>query len=566
MKVLNSIAYYLAQVLDQHGITKIVSSPGSRNAPVIQAFSLVASLNIQPVVDERSAAFMALGQSLALQKPAALLCTSGSALLNYAPAVAEAYYQKVPLLLITTDRPEAWIDQGDGQTIRQTEAFGGLVSARFLLRSTDDPDSRWHNYREINRACLALAQMTPGVNAGPVHLNFPLAEPLYEYRETDPEMPYPITALYNDPDTLDALIKAFGEARRIMVIAGQQLPGASAPIPDAIAQLPQVVTLSESTSNWEQADIRALDRTLVHMPDTATDELRPDILIYQGGTLVSKKIKQYLRKVNPKEVWRLAKEDYYPDTFQKLNAWIKLDPDLFWYYIGRTRTEPQPGYKQVWTHWSDQAREKAAQFYTGIPFCDLQVHHHVAAKLPSGTVIHTANSSVVRYLQLFDAFSQHPTYCNRGVNGIDGSSSTAVGIALAKPEEKHLLITGDLAFFYDSNALLSARQLKGFKILLINNAGGNIFRIIHGPDTIDPFTSHIESQHELQARSLAEMNQFRYYEARDYATFAEQFDRWLQDEHNSILEVFTPGDISATVLRNYFKNLKDGSEEKLDAD
>lgn len=293
----------IAEIMARKGVVNVVVSPGSRNAPAIIMFSKNGKLKLTSLVDERSAGFFALGMAQQLNQPVALLCTSGSAAVNYGPAISEAYYQKIPLLIITADRPVAWIDQGDGQTIRQERLFANFIRKSYSLpEKVDDAESLWHFERIVNEAidhCSFPVQ-------GPVHINLPMSEPLYDIADTDASPDVRIieiarTAQQIETYQMEKLVSIWNSSSKKMILAGQFAPGKS---PEEqvfkLASDPSVVVLTETTSNLlGNGYVECIDRVIEGL-SADNQEFVPEILLTFGGAVISKKIKALLRKMKPR--------------------------------------------------------------------------------------------------------------------------------------------------------------------------------------------------------------------------------------------------------------------------
>lgn len=552
----------LAMLMTEKGITHVVVSPGSRNAPVIIILSQYEQLNLVSIADERSAGFYALGIALTTGKPVALVCTSGSASLNYAPAIAEAYYQKVPLLVITADRPEEWIDQGDGQTIRQEGIFANYIRKSYQLPvSAAMPDQQWYTERLINEAidrCLYPA-------AGPVHINLPLAEPLYNIAE-QPSQPTVRNIRMAACETvvseaeLSRLTTRWNNAGRKMILTGQ-LPQ-NLPLQSALDQLAQndsVIVLTETTSNlYNPAYIGCIDRVIDGMDESATAEFRPDILLTFGGAVVSKKIKSLIRKMKPAEHWHTGDDpdEFYLDTFQSLTLTIPVKAEVFAGQLAANSVNNPGNYRRLWHDRSSIRKQLHNRYTASIQYSDFQVYDVLFNHIPVNTWVHLSNSTPVRYAQLFDHKPGFLTAANRGTSGIDGCVSTAAGAASVSAEPV-TVISGDISFLYDSNALWNQQLDVRFRIVLINNGGGNIFRILEVPADFPAMEPYIETVHPYSAEGLVSAFGLNYFRATDKQSLLAVLDDFYDYSRQkaALLEIFTPNIESAKVLKDYFKFL-----------
>jgi 2-succinyl-5-enolpyruvyl-6-hydroxy-3-cyclohexene-1-carboxylate synthase len=507
----------LAGLLAAKGVTTAVISPGSRNAPVIAALNRQKGIECLSIVDERSAAFFALGIAQQTRRPVAISCTSGTAALNYAPAIAEAYYQQIPLIILTADRPPEWIDQGDGQTIRQHELY-----ANYIRKSVQLPSEPWnettlrYNARLINEAIDAATFPV----CGPVHINIPLSEPLYKESESSfPDAPVmsrmPITTQIGQAD-LTILAEEWNQAKSKLVIAGLLPPGKKLnSLLNQLADDPAVAIFTETTSNLSGKHFFPhIDRLIDGVENEHKDDFIPDLLISFGGHIVSRKVKAWLQNQKPKAHWHIDSGDFYLDTFRCLSLSIPMKTEDFLNSFIPLIKPSSNGYRQLWSERNASRSHKHDAFLQKCSWSDLKAFEIMLEQIPAGTMIQAGNSTPVRYLQLFDPPNGTNCYSNRGVSGIDGCMSTAAGAAWANPALT-VLITGDVAFMYDSNALWNQHLSPNLRIIVMNNGGGNIFRIIEGPDTMPELEQFIETPYIPEIQHLAHTFGLDYYAAAD---------------------------------------------------
>jgi 2-succinyl-5-enolpyruvyl-6-hydroxy-3-cyclohexene-1-carboxylate synthase len=550
----------LAALMIEKGIEHVVASPGSRNAPAIIILAQQKTLNLISVADERSAGFFALGIAIKTRKPVALLCTSGSAALNYAPAIAEAYYQKVPLLVVTADRPKEWIDQGDGQTIRQENVFANYIRKSFSLPSdVATPEARWFALRIINEAIDRCLYPT----AGPVHLNLPIAEPLYKIDIHDPlpvvrKISYAAIDKTVSAGLMKSLAQQWNGATSKMILVGQLHEGIN--IAGQLTRLaadPSVVVMTETNSNiFHPGFINCIDRVIDGLSEKEIGELKPDILLTLGDAVVSKKIKALLRKMKPAINWHVSEdpEEFYLDTYQTLTLTIPASEESFTAQLAQNAVPVTSEYQGRWSQHSIIRRNRHQEFMSQLEFCDMQVYDLLFSSIPEGTDIHLSNSTPVRYAQLFDHNGIHRFYANRGTSGIDGCVSTAAGSAFVASNPV-TVITGDIGFLYDSNALWNTNLKPDFRIIVINNGGGNIFRILDGPSDYKELEPFIETTHQYTTQGLAANFGINYFQATDKQSLEEMLDKFYDYSIGkpAIFEIITPNILSAKVLKEYFK-------------
>ena len=548
-------AHVIARSAAAHGVRHVVISPGSRSAPLVRAFHDQPGIACHVVIDERSAGFIALGMADRSGTPVALICTSGSAVLNHAPAVAEAFYRRIPLLVLSADRPEEWVDQGEGQTIRQRGALSAHVRYEGQLpRSVQDDLARHHADRLVQEALEACT----GMPNGPVHLNVPFTEPLYgaspgALPEPYQRVPTLVERLLPE-EVLTNMLTEAAACERVLVLAGQGAPEPS--LLDALvrlAQLPQVVVLSEATSNLDHPDLHGcIDRTL---PGVDPEVARPDLLITFGGDVVSKRIKERLREWRPDRHWHLDPAGEPRDTYQCLTRTVAVAPTYFLTWLAGSLDPVASGYGDAWRSWGASTTSRHEQLLADAPFCDLVVFQALMDRLKPGMEVHLANSTPVRYAQLFDRPQEVRWHANRGTSGIDGCTSTALGSAFIAGRPT-LLITGDVAFLYDSNAFWNGLATPGSKVVVIDNGGGNIFRYIPGPDRDKDLLPYFETPHGRDPLALAGHYGLATYEAFDRTSLQQGLEQLFRDhDRPAVLVVRTDPGVSPRVLRAYFEGL-----------
>lgn len=545
------LAQSIIQICLAKGVTNIVISPGSRNAPLTIGFVSNPKFRCHSIADERSAAFFALGIAQQTNKPVAVVCTSGSALLNYYPAFAEAFYSQIPLIVISADRPLGKIDIGDGQTIRQMNVFQNhsLYNANLVEETSTDNDFKINE--AINKAYT---------QKGPTHINAPFEEPLYQTVRSmtvDPTISA-FAKVYKNISIEDIIASTniWNSAKKKLILIGVNEPNE---IDDEIiaflANDPSIVVMTEATSNMHHPSfLNAIDTIITPFKEKDFRAFQPEILITFGGMLVSKRIKSFLRNYKVEHHWHIDPLRAY-NTFGSLAHHFEANPNDFFNQILPFTKIVQSDYFQKAQAIKDIRNAKHKKYLDKIPFSDLKVFEIILAGLPKNTMLQLSNSSAIRYAQLFEIDASISVYCNRGTSGIDGSTSTAVGAAVGS-QLPTVLITGDIGFLYDSNALWNQYIPKNFKIILINNGGGGIFRILPGHQENKIFNTFFETSHCLTAEQLAKMYSFDYYTASSCITLNESMAVfYAQNETPAILEIFTPTLENDKILLQYFKEL-----------
>jgi 2-succinyl-5-enolpyruvyl-6-hydroxy-3-cyclohexene-1-carboxylate synthase len=545
------LAQSILQILLAKGITNIIISPGSRNAPLTIGFASNPAFQCYSIADERAAAFFALGIAQQTRKPTVLVCTSGSALLNYYPAFSEAFYSQIPLIVVSADRPQSKIDIGDGQTIRQENVFANhsLYNANLLEEASEENDIK------INEAINTAID-----RSGPVHINAPFEEPLYE-TVSELSVSSTVFASAKEKHTIDSkelqeYASIWNKSSRKLILIGVNEPNSIAEATiEALAQKQSVAVMTENTSNVShESYISSIDTIIT--PFTAEDfeAFRPEILITFGGMVVSKRIKAFFRKYKPKHHWHIDTLRAY-DTFDCLTKHFEVDPNTFFDLFLPLTSKVESDYFSRLNAVKELRKEKHDSYLSKMPFTDFKVFEKVIQSLPKNSQLQISNSSAIRYAQLIPIDPSIEVYCNRGTSGIDGSTSTAIGAAVANVKPT-VLISGDVSFLYDSNALWNNYIPKNFKIILINNGGGGIFRILPGHAETPIFNTFFETFHSLTAEHLAKMYGLDYCIANDETSLSEGLKSlYAQNDKPIILEVFTPTLENNAILLQYFKEL-----------
>lgn len=542
----------LTHLLKEYGIFNIVISPGSRNAPLAIHFSETDELNCYSIVDERSAGFVGLGMAKSEKKPVALTCTSGSAAANYYPAVTEAFYQNIPLLLLTADRPSDYTDIFDGQTIRQKDLFQQHSYGDFQLLEDNEAGADDENFALIKKAIELCFE-----KQGPVHINIPLSEPLYEMVSEVPNYPSVEKTIQKKNYELPSNLAAdWNLSKRIMILVGTR--DKSKELEMQLSQMVKnhsVVVLTEANSNLNNEKFFShIDRYITHFSEEDFKTYAPDLLITVGQNVVSKRVKQFLRKAHPKNHWHID-EVWQPDTYFSLTQKIETKPELlFSKLLNFAKLEPQP-YFNLWDSLRDKKDLKHKEYCLKTGYSDFKIFETLAQKLPGNINLHFSNSSAIRYAQLFD-FQKHKVYCNRGTSGIDGCTSTAMGYAMRNPNQT-VLVTGELSFFYDINGLWNNYIPPYTRIIVINNGGGDIFKIIPGPSETNALDEFILTKHNRNAELLAKNFGFSYTKVEDEDTLLRVMDNFFKpDAKPKLLEIDTTEVDNAEILKKYFEFLK----------
>ena len=579
------LAQTVIQLCKAKNIQHIVISPGSRNAPLTIGFTNDPFFSCYSIVDERCAGFFALGMAQQIESPVALVCTSGSALLNYYPAIAEAFYSDIPLVVLSADRPKYLLNIGDGQTINQKDVYSNhiLESTNLKLNYEYGPKSTNESEPAIIKSIENKLERMLGVKQelddenetkinsainkaisgnGPVHINIPFEEPLYETTEKLEVKPKVIDIEVRKKKIDDFYIQeCFDDwnsySKKMVLIGANQPNKIEQQILDELAKDNSVIVLTETTSNVHNKHFfNSIDKMIAPLTEEEFKELQPDILVTFGGLIVSKKIKGFLRQFQPKHHWHIDKKKAN-NTFFCLDKFIEATPNQFFNsLLPRLTHFVKSDYKPFWSDVKQIRDEKHQDYLNEIPFSDFKVFDAVLKALPGQSILQLGNSSAVRYAQLFNLNKTIDVFCNRGTSGIDGSTSTAIGCAKISKKQT-TLITGDLSFLYDSNALWNNFIPNNFRIILINNQGGGIFRILPGHEDNKKFETFFETTHDLNAKHLCKMFDFDYVTATNERQLKAQLKTFYTDSNQpKLIEIFTPRTINDQVLLDYFKFIK----------
>ncbi|QHT66898.1 2-succinyl-5-enolpyruvyl-6-hydroxy-3-cyclohexene-1-carboxylic-acid synthase [Rhodocytophaga rosea] len=560
----------IAEICSRKGVNQFILSPGSRSAPLTLALVRHPQIQTRIVSDERSAAFIALGMAQQSRQTIGLVCTSGTAVLNYAPAVTEAFYQHIPLLILTADRPAEWIEQLDGQTIRQREVYGKHIKASYELPvDYSHADAVWYTERILNEAINLTQEYPPG----PVHINVPLREPLYPAageemvfdRQVKIIQPFSQEYILTPQQWLD-IREMWEDYENKLILAGQYHYDAELlQVLKQIQSEMEIPVVGDIISNLHTLPetIRHQDIFLMQPDKEILEELRPELLITFGNSVISKNIKLYLRKYKPQVHWHIQPAGYIADPFQTLTHTIPVQPLYFFktlfedldYQNFLSQEEPETAsvYHASWQKQNKEAAKKMYSVFRNAPFSEFEAVSEVMDQLPENSLLHLANSMTVRYAN-FVGLASHQTvevFANRGTSGIDGCNGTALGAAL-QTDKLVTLITGDMAFLYDRNSFWHNFLPANLRIVVLNNHGGGIFRLLDGPKGQPEMEEYFETRQRLLAANAAQEYGLTYF----FCTTKLDLQKHLQAFFDStggakLLEVETSPEINAEVYAQF---------------
>ena len=562
----------IPEICSQHGVCKVVIAPGSRNAPLIFAFTAQPGMECLSITDERSAAYFALGMAQQSGEAVALVCTSGTAVLNFAPAIAEAFYQNLPLLVFTADRPAEMIDQADGQTLRQNNIFGNYIKANFNLpvETALQVDLQYFD-RQVSQA-IDTAVSYP---QGPVQINVPMREPIYTALPETHSFPKVFktveSSVFPTSENLEKLQKAWTTIDKKMVVFGVSPKNEKLnELANRLANEPDVVVVAENLSNISGPKIITRPESLfsrvnggggIPIPPKqngigipfSPEDFKPDLLITIGHSVICKQLKLYLREFQPAAQWQLESSLPYIDTYKCLDVIIpgQACEVLGKMPFGKTASR----YSELFQTQNELIAKRHDAFVENAPLSDMSAVTHLLKIIPGGTTLHLANSTSVRWTQLFPTRADLTYFCNRGTSGIDGSLSTAAGYTYAS-KKPTVFLTGDLSFIYDSNGLWSNYIGENFKIIVLNNNGGNIFRFIGDKQLMEKSLDFFTTPHKVKIKSLVEAYGLNYLSCDKTEELEVTMNDFFKAEKATVLEIFTDSDLNTENYKGYFKNIK----------
>lgn len=547
----------IPEICSRFGIEKAIISPGSRNAPLIFAFTEHSHIECLSITDERSAGYFAIGVIQQTNRPVAIICTSGTATLNFAPAIAEAYYRNFPLVVFTADRPPEMIDQADGQTLRQNNIYANYIKAAFEtpVETVSRVDLTFSD-RQVSQA-IDTALSFP---QGPVQINIPLREPVYAPLPEKHSNPKIIKTITSEINPTDEMIRKLQEkwliCKRKLVIFGI-LPKdeTMADWARQLAKQPDVVVVCENLSNIAGQNIISQPESLFSRINSkeANDEFIPELLITVGHSVICKQLKIFLRKNQAEEQWQSQSSLPYVDTYGSLTSIVPFEAVKVFDNMPLDRVKSD--FAKTYHLEANIVSKLHNEFVAGASLSDMSVTAELLQQIPSGATLQLANSTSVRWVQLFSTRNDITYLCNRGVSGIDGSLSTAAGYAFCS-EKMTVLLTGDLSFIYDSNALWNNYIGTNLKIVVMNNNGGNIFRFIGDKELMKNSIDYFTTPHNVKIASLVEAYGLRYLSCDKTEDLKSKIETLLLSEQATVLEVFTDSNLNTENYTGYFENIK----------
>lgn len=540
----------LTALLLAHGVRHAVVCPGSRNAPITHNLCEAPGMTCESVTDERSAAFIALGKAQALGEPVVVCVTSGSALVNTLPAVVEAWYQHVPIIVVSADRPEAMIGQLQGQTMPQQKTLEAFWAKEVSLPEPHDSVERWYCNRLANEALCAIAQS----GGRPAHINVPISEPLFNFTTRELPAERRINLVDNHLWQRE-LTEKFVANPRPMIVVGQLQGGVACRVSDAIKRLEEKCVVFREQLATCQGEPCHFDEALIEIGEQ--EAYKPDFIIYIGDTLVSKRAKHFLQHCRPSRCVVVNATGELTDVTMNVTDVVACPVEDVVNSLcnemegdGFCLNDEALAFHERWGVALERWTTRCKQF---APAYSQMMAVRLLCELTNGQEcsMQFANSSAVRLGQLYS--SRH-LYVNRGVNGIEGSLSTAVGFASMK-EDPVYCVVGDLSFFYDQNALWNGVDKRHLRIVMLNNGGGGIFHQLHGLEKSPYRDGFVSAAHSASAKGVCESTGVAYKAARNEEQLREGIS-WitsLQATGPLLLEVFTDAETDAREYKRYFE-------------
>lgn len=569
MAILQPI-HNIAEICARKNVKTAILCPGSRSAALTISMARHPEIKTFSISDERSAGFIGLGIAQTTSETVSIVCTSGTAAYNLAPAVAEAFFQEIPLLILTADRPPEWIHQYDGQTIYQENIFGKHVKKSFTL-PTDytNADAVWQIERIVNEA-INLTQSLP---KGPVHINIPIREPFYPTEQEVVEFNREVRIIEN-VTTFKKLSSQFFEnfydiwrsCNKKLIIVGQQQNVQLSKILKNISDEFSIPVLSDVISNVSFENvIFSHDIFFSSKDESFLESLAPDLIITSGKSVISKNLKQFIRKYQPRYHFHIQENPELIDPFQTLTHKIEVSADYFFETLfsdldmmkfkeGDDDDENSEYYSR-WQSANQKSKLKLSNFLLDLPYSEFKTVKKLINKLPENTIFHLGNSMPVRYANLIGLSEGRniEVFANRGTSGIDGILSSAVGNALSTNKLVICLI-GDVSFFYDRNAFWNIYLPANLRVVLLNNKGGNIFRIIDGPNRQPELKDYFVTEQNFTAKNTCDDASIEYIQVANDKELEKALNTFFEISSNpKLLEVMVDGEISVEVFREYKK-------------
>lgn len=577
----------IVALLKEHNIRHLVLSAGTRHVPLAHSVENDDFFTCYSVVDERSAAYFALGVAKELRVPVAVACTSSTATCNYLPAVSEAYFQNIPLLVLTGDRDPYLLDQLEDQMINQVDMYHNFIRKSVTLPVVTTEREAIYAQRMVNDALLALRSH----NGGPVQINFPINQTIEEIADASaPELPA-VKAIrrleIESPQSAwKAIQQKLADKKRIMIICGSALP-ATQEEKDAVTRFFKAYNCVFCTEYLSNLDTQGCVNTYL-LGEAITGEvvrtvIRPDLIIFFGNNYVSRWKAMLKYQKGLCESWQITRDGDIKDPFQNLTNVFECSPRYFFDWMaehagtgrndmeiystvsGMSESIKLPTMQQLIDKTNGYIKADAK--FKKLPepgekdlipagyLSGFAAMYGLSRHIPAGSLVHLSILNSTRITQMFPLKKDVAVYSNIGTDGIDGSMSTFYGQADSTDRPCYLVI-GDLSFFYDMNSVGIRHIGKNVHILLVNNGGGAEFYFSMGPARLPNIDRHISAAHEKSAKAWVEYNGFTYMSARTLEEYEQKVESFAKAEGPVIMEVFTEKLRDVTILKSFRRSIQ----------
>lgn len=546
-------------LLKKHNISDIVLSPGGSDIPLIHSIETDPFFKCYSVVDERSAAYYAMGIAQIKNRPVACVCTSGSAVCNYLPGITEAFYQSVPVLAITADKNPYYQGQLEIQKINQLGVFNGVVKNAVELPLIKDEEDEWLCNRLVNEALIALNHH----GTGPVHINVPVVGSynVYDCAALPDERMIEVHTLGDNKEIWQQSAELLSKANKILVVVGQNIVFTEQDriyLNDFFKKYNCVYSV-EHLSNLE------CEGTVYSYPVSevvglnALNQLVPDIVISIGNNLSAYKLKPFLR-AHYKEIknWLISESGEVRDAYKCLTDIFECSVSEFFRQMVKFAPENAQKNYSYYNDWNVNIEKMK---YKDYEFSNFYVAQKLSETIPENSVLHTAILNSTRVMQFFKLAKGVRTFSNVGTLGIDGCMSTFAGAAAGTDNLAFLLI-GDLSFFYDMNAAGIRSIGPNVRIILLNNGGGSEFHFFMGREKIPTLDAYICAEHNKKAEGWIKSLGYDYYSASSKEEFNNIIHKFgKKSDKPMFLEIFTQMEEDAVLTKQYYKENEESSTQ-----
>lgn len=558
-------------LLKKFGIRNVVISAGTRHIPFVFSAEEDDFFNCYSIVDERSAGFFALGLIQTTQEPACIVCTSGTATANYVSAVNEAYYQHLPLVVLTSDRNRYTLNQQEDQCIPQINLFKDVARKIVDLPIVRDNNDFLYCQRLVNEALLELDHR----EKGPVHINFQIDDnypvELGTFKFELPELPDVIKVdriMASDSSNEWKALAERMKKKKIVILYGQHLPVSSSVNAEIqlFCEKYNTTILCDHLANIHIKNKIENASVTAAMNIADWDSLKPDIVITMNGHRLNN-YKAAMKIWNTAEHWHVSPDGLVSDPFKRLCQIVECPIE---YFFGRMNELSDINDTSYYDKWAQMEKMKSPNNPLDASFDYSAVYaiQGLFRRLPDNALLHISNSNSIRIANLLPIPESVDYYCNRGTCGIDGSMSSYIAQSQITDRPSFMCI-GDLSFFYDMNALWNRYSSKNTRIMLCNNSGGALFHsgFYKSVKVFPNIDKHIAAEHETSAEGWAVSRGFKYLSARNKQEYDRAIDDFISTDNNLpvLFEVFTDKEIDTHEMTELIVSSKSNSRKMLHA-